>query len=286
MGGAPPQVTLARLISWSEHPDPGVRYFSGTATYRKSLAVPARWFTSGRRIYLDLGRVEMTAQVKLNGHDLGILWKPPFRLDVTGALRAGPNALEVDVVNLWPNRIIGDEQLPADCKWLPAGYVHGWPLPNPAGNLAEWPAWLKAGRASPTGRHTFATWQLLTKDCPLLDSGLLGPVRLEAAERVPIPLPPPPIPAARSLPHSPPTRSLLRAAGNGANHCLVAAVRIISNRARYNSLSCKPTFLPALYCRSRSSLAGGGAEKWAVGRGSWAAGHGWSADCDGTPTAA
>ena len=103
--GAPPRVVLDRLISWSEHPRPwGVRYFSGVATYHKSLELPANWFRAGRRTYLDLGRVEVIAKVKLNGRDLGILWKPPFRVDVSGPLRAGPNALEIEVVNLWANR--------------------------------------------------------------------------------------------------------------------------------------------------------------------------------------
>ena len=108
------------------------------------------------------------ARVKLNGHDLGILWKPPFRVDVSDCAREGKNSLEVEVVNLWPNRLIGDDRLPADCKW------------QADGNIAEWPKWLLEGRPSPTGRHTFTTCRLWTKDSPLLDSGLLGPVRLEA----------------------------------------------------------------------------------------------------------
>ena len=119
------------------------------------------------RVYLDLGRVEVMANVKVNGHDLGILWKPPFRVDVTDALHAGENSLEIEVVNLWPNRLIGDNRLPADCKW------------QPDGNIAEWPKWM-LGRPSPTGRHTFVACRLWTKDSPLLDSGLLGPVKLGA----------------------------------------------------------------------------------------------------------
>ena len=109
--GAPSGSRFERLISWSEHPEPGVRYFSGTATYRTSLDVPAEMLGRGRRWYLDLGRVEVMAEPKLNGQALGTLWKPPFRVDVTGALKPGANALEVKVVNLWINRMIGDEQL-------------------------------------------------------------------------------------------------------------------------------------------------------------------------------
>ena len=178
-------MNLKRLISWSQHAEPGVRYFSGAATYHKLLEVPASWLAAGRRIFLDLGRVEVIAKVTLNGRDLGVLWKPPFRVEVTGPLHAGVNALEIEVANLWANRLIGDEHLPPDCQWRPAGYVHGWPQPQPAGNIAEWPQWLLDGLPSPAGRHTFTTWRHLTKYFRLLDSGLLGPVRLEAAQLAP-----------------------------------------------------------------------------------------------------
>jgi hypothetical protein len=114
------------------------------------------------------------AQVKLNGKDLGILWKPPFRADVTGAVKAGENTLEVKVVNLWVNRMIGDEQLPEDSQR------------NPDGTLKQWPQWLLDGKPSPTGRHTFTSWRLWKKDSPLRESGLLGPVRLQTAQIIAI----------------------------------------------------------------------------------------------------
>ena len=91
---------------------------------------------------------------------------------MTDAVQAGDNALEVKVTNLWPNRLIGDEQLPEDCKR------------HPRGNLAEWPKWLLEGKPSPTGRHTFTTWRLWTKDSPLLESGLLGPATIWVTESV------------------------------------------------------------------------------------------------------
>ena len=163
-----------------------MKYFSGTAVYRETFDLPAKWIPWGVRfdgskiagpsenVYFDLGRVEVMAKVKLNGHDLGILWKPPFRVNVTDALRQGKNDLEVEVANLWPNRLIGDEHLPADCQR------------QDDGGIAEWPKWLLEGRPSPTGRHTFSAWRLWTKDSPLLDSGWLGPARLEAAHVEPI----------------------------------------------------------------------------------------------------
>jgi hypothetical protein len=109
------------------------------------------------------------AELKINGKDLGILWKPPFRVDVTDTLRPGENSLEVKVVNLWINRMIGDEQLPEDSER------------NPNGTLKAWPKWVLEGKPSPTGRYTFTSWRLWKKDAPLVDSGLLGPVTLQFA---------------------------------------------------------------------------------------------------------
>ena len=117
--GAPERVTLERLISWTEHAYAGVKYFSGTATYRRKLEVPARMPGKSRALYLDLGRVSVIAEVKLNDRDLGILWKPPFRVNITDIVDAGVNDLVVRAVNLWPNRLIGDKQLPNDCEWVP-----------------------------------------------------------------------------------------------------------------------------------------------------------------------
>jgi beta-galactosidase/beta-glucuronidase len=96
---------------------PGVKYFSGTATYTKRFTVTASAKAGGKRVYLDLGRAEVLAEVKVNGKDLGTLRKPPFRVDVTDAVHAGNNDLEVRLTNLWPNRLIGDEQLPPENEY-------------------------------------------------------------------------------------------------------------------------------------------------------------------------
>ena len=125
---------------------------------------------------LVLGDVKNLAEVRLNGKDLGVLWKPPFRLEITDAVRVGKNRLEIRVTNLWPNRLIGDEQLPDDREWK-------------GKELRAWPDWLLAGKPSPTGRFTFTTWHHWTKDSPLLPSGLLGPVTIRTVEVLPIQLP-------------------------------------------------------------------------------------------------
>lgn len=179
--GAPSSVNLESLISWTEHPDVGVKYFSGTATYRLKFEVPAQFLRKDRVLYLDLGRVCEIAEATLNDRDLGILWKPPFCAEVTDILRARANELEVRVVNLWPNRLIGDEHLPSDCEWVvPAISYTGW-----GEVIAHWPQWLLENKPSPTGRVAFTTWKHWTKDDPLSESGLLGPVRIVARTKVP-----------------------------------------------------------------------------------------------------
>jgi alpha-L-rhamnosidase len=107
--GAPEQLTLPELISWPEHLDPGVRNYSGTATYVREFDLPS---VPTGEVMLDLGRVEQLASVSLNGIELGVLWKTPFAVDVTKALRSGKNRLEVKVVNVWRNRLIADAGLP------------------------------------------------------------------------------------------------------------------------------------------------------------------------------
>lgn len=178
--GAPPSVTLDKLQSLHRHADPGVRYFSGTATYMSSFTVPRDALGEERRLYLDLGRVEVIASVRVNGRELGSLWKPPFMLDVTDAVRAGENLLEVAVTNLWPNRLIGDEQLPAENDYPVTAF-------SAAGGIGKLPDWYREGRPKPPGgRVTFSTWKHYAKESPLLESGLLGPVVLRGALRVPL----------------------------------------------------------------------------------------------------
>ena len=170
--GAPERVSFERLISWSEHSDAGVKYFSGHANYRTTFVAGEK--PEGRNLhwFLDLGRVEVIAEVRLNGKDLGTLWRPPYRVEVTEAQKPGENTLEVKVVNLWVNRQIGDEQLPDDSER------------NPDGTLKSCPQWLREGKLSPTGRSSFTSWRLWKKDSPLQESGLLGPVRLIPAAQV------------------------------------------------------------------------------------------------------
>ncbi|MDR1224925.1 MAG: hypothetical protein LBL07_18910 [Tannerella sp.] len=161
------ETTFDRLISWSDSPDESIRYFSGTAVYRKSLKLPARFLSTGQRVELDLGQVGALAEVTLNGRDLGILWTLEKTIDVTDCLDPKKeNVLEIRVTNLWPNRLIGDATLPPE------------PERKPDGTLERWPQWLLDGKPDPSGRQTFCMWDLWKKDEALIPSGLIGPVRL------------------------------------------------------------------------------------------------------------
>jgi hypothetical protein len=185
--GAPAGATFNALESWATSKDVGVKYFSGTATYEKDFELPANFIADPakdpRPLILDLGTVHEIAEVSLNGKKLRTLWKPPYTVDVSGVAVAAANHLTIRVTNLWANRLIGDEQYAEDVQW-----ARGAPSP-----LKAWPDWF-APVASSAGatlanrptkeRLTFTTWKHWSKDSPLLDSGLIGPVVLRAGERV------------------------------------------------------------------------------------------------------
>ena len=177
--GADEEVVFDSLGSWSESENLGVRYFSGTATYLKTVpaADVAKVWQEDGRVVLDLGMVKHFAEVTANGRLLATLWKPPFRVDVTDVLKAGePLELKIRVTNLWANRLIGDDrQFADDCEWQ-GKVVNGV---KEIGVKAI-PQWVKDGKKSPTGRCTFTTWKHWDKNDELLPSGILGPVCLRA----------------------------------------------------------------------------------------------------------
>jgi hypothetical protein len=172
--GGPAKVTLEKLDDWSKRPEEGIKYYSGTAEYKTTF--PYTPTATPTKTWLDLGKVAVLAEVKLNGKDLGIIWKPPYRVDVTGAIQPGENRLEVKVVNLLINRQIGDEQLPEDSDRKLDTYLKG------TLNVDAWPKWVQEGKPSPTGRFTFGIWRQWSKTDPLAESGLLGPVTIQSAD--------------------------------------------------------------------------------------------------------
>ncbi|HWV33669.1 MAG TPA: glycosyl hydrolase, partial [Dyadobacter sp.] len=141
--GAPAQAQLSALASLSENTDPGIKYFSGTATYENTLNAPT--IQKNTQYWLDLGDVKNLAEVVVNGKNVGNIWKKPFRIEVTDALKQGSNSIQVKVTNTWVNRLIGDAQ---------PGVVN---------------------------KITYTTMPFYKADAPLLPSGLLGPVKLVAA---------------------------------------------------------------------------------------------------------
>jgi hypothetical protein len=142
--GGPASAQFDQLASWTTRSEPGIKYYSGTAIYHKTfdLPPPLKNTTANSRIFLDLGKLRELAEVHLNGKDLGILWSPPFRVDITDAIKPMGNTLDVEVVNFWPNRIIGDQFLPKE------------------------------------QRFTRTNIRKLTKTTPLTESGLFGPVQV------------------------------------------------------------------------------------------------------------
>ena len=144
--GGPGEKQFSELISWTDSMDASIRFYSGTAVYRASFEMPANELASQKTsFFLSLGNVHVMARVKINGHDCGVAWRQPFRVSATEALLPGKNELQIEVANLWPNRMIRDATLPEN------------------------------------ERVTWSSWQPFKGDEPLLKSGLLGPVRLLAS---------------------------------------------------------------------------------------------------------
>jgi hypothetical protein len=142
-------LTFDKLVDWTQRPEEGVRFYSGKAVYRKTFDAPGLTALSASKVYLDLGTVHELAEVRLNGNTLGVVWTAPWRIEISGSIKPAGNELEIGVVNLWPNRLIGDGPLPPEQRLTKTN--HG---------------------AYYQGKHT------------LLPSGLLGPVTLQAARQL------------------------------------------------------------------------------------------------------
>lgn len=165
--GGPEKIVFNKLEDWSKRPEDGIKYYSGIATYHKSFDLPGlNNYKNNAELYLDLGKVKNLAMVKLNGTDLGIIWTSPWRVKITDAVKAKGNKLEIEVVNLWANRLIGDEDMPDDGV-----------------KDHKWPEWLLEGKPRTSGRYTFTTHRFYKKDMELKESGLLGPVLLRVENK-------------------------------------------------------------------------------------------------------
>ncbi|RZK76058.1 MAG: glycosyl hydrolase, partial [Pedobacter sp.] len=140
--GGPAKAEFPELISWTKRPEEGIKYYSGEATYTKTFNLAK---TEGR-LFIDLGEVKDVAEVRLNGKKLGVLWCAPWRIEITDAAKPTGNVLEVKVINLWANRVVHDLSLPVEKRL--------------------------------TKTHEVFRFDMLNVNTPLLESGLLGPVKV------------------------------------------------------------------------------------------------------------
>ncbi|HSU49154.1 MAG TPA: glycosyl hydrolase, partial [Segetibacter sp.] len=145
--GAPATATFHKLTSYTESQDPAIRYFSGRATYSKTIHLAPGAINKNAHVWLDLGDVKNLAEITVNGQPLGVVWKNPYRVEVTNALKAGGNKVEIKVINLWVNRLIGDAQ------------------------------------PGVTNKITYTAMPFYQANSPLQSSGLLGPVKIESVVR-------------------------------------------------------------------------------------------------------
>jgi len=163
--GGPENIKFDELTDWTVHEMPGVKYYSGIATYRKSINVEK---LENKEYFISLGVVNDIARVKLNGVDIGVVWCAPWRIDITEALKEGENQLEIDVANRWINRLLGDRLEP----WANVRTV-------------KFDDGLLGGKEFSTGRYTFTTDAAMRsfKFTEPLSSGLLGPVMIQEIVR-------------------------------------------------------------------------------------------------------
>ncbi|MGY5354132.1 glycosyl hydrolase [Wenyingzhuangia sp. IMCC45467] len=165
----PKPIHINELASLKKHLDFNVKHFSGTMVYSKTIQLKSSAFISARRFLLDLGRVEVIAKVFVNDKEVQLLWKEPYCADITHYVVTGENTIEVEVTNLWANRLIGDEYLAVENEYSKDKFIH------------QLPSWYKENKIKPGNRTTFSVWKNFEKTDPLLESGLLGPVKLISA---------------------------------------------------------------------------------------------------------
>ena len=160
--GGPGEVAFDSISEWTERPEPGIRYYSGTAVYRRSFSMPeGKLNKKANDYFIKINLSNSMAKVKLNGKTAGIIWTSPGELKITDYLKEKENTLEVEVTNLWINRLIGDEEEPWD------GIENG-----------KWPEWLIRGEKRPTNRLTFTTHRYYKKGDPLMPSGINSAVKV------------------------------------------------------------------------------------------------------------
>ncbi len=160
--GGPEFIVFDTLADWTTRPEEGIKYYSGIAQYHNTVNIPENAVNDkSSDVFMDLGEVCNLARVFVNGKDMGVVWAAPYQLKITDAVQSGENQIDIEVANLWPNRLIGDEKLPDD------GIKDG-----------KWPEWLLNNTPRTSKRYTFTTYRHYKADSPLIKSGLIGPVKI------------------------------------------------------------------------------------------------------------
>lgn len=164
---APGEIKMNMLCSLHKHENFNVKHFSGKATYKKTFVLAEKDLKNYSKIMLDLGRVENIAEISVNRENPILVWKAPYRIDITSIIKAGENSITIDVTNLYPNRIIGDEYLSERYKY------------DEYGRIVKLPFWyVNQQEDRNRERVLFVPWKFYKKTDPLLEAGLLGPVRI------------------------------------------------------------------------------------------------------------
>jgi hypothetical protein len=161
--GAPRTTAFGRLQSWTDSTEAGIRSFSGIATYRTTFELPAA-LASRRRLFLQLGDLAEIAEVTVNGKDMGVVWLPPYRVEISGAVRSGSNRLEIRVANLWANRLNADSLRPESDRFTRSNLDRIQTDPTSDSSYGRIPR----GKTRP----------VYTEIPPLMRSGLFGPVQI------------------------------------------------------------------------------------------------------------
>ena len=173
--GAPDEpVIFEKLTSWTEHPNKGIKYYSGIAEYNKTFILPKDYLKNGRRCVLELGEIRDVAQITINEHKPVFVWQKPAEIDITDMLVKGENTVKIGVANRWMNRLIGDERIHTDIPYRAGDNK----FTN--GVIEKFPDWMRDEQRAKkeNKRYTFSTWKHYTAESSLQESGLLGPVRL------------------------------------------------------------------------------------------------------------
>ncbi len=175
MGGVG-DVSFKKIKSWSVHPHPEIKYYSGTAIYRKNFDIPETML--GGRIYLSFDRIADLGRVVINDVECAILWTPPYRVDITKYVKAGSNTIEVGVTNSWNNRLVGDERYPENHNF--AEYPE-WEWAKGTYRIMDIPDWYTNNQPKPDSKRvTFVTWKACVSDSTLYDAGIIGSVKITA----------------------------------------------------------------------------------------------------------